>query len=184
MHALPPRYDLWPLPVQHAMRLRGALIPCGPGMRGAAWPDSPKVRLATIGAHLDGDLMAAYLTAAWVWEACPFPGSPISVASLAGSARRPVSPEVHRYEFRLAPTDRVILGEFGVTSPRRTLLDLLHRPNHFDEMDRKACSNLLQLLAPTLENLVNEVASTRRPHAKLARTRLRELLEHQEPRLP
>lgn len=184
MTAHPPRYDTWPLPVQHAMRLRGALIPCGPGMRGAGWPDNPKVRLATLGAHLEHGLVAAYLTAAWVWDASPTPGAPLSVAAPAGSARWPVSPEAHRFEFRFTPGDTMKLGNFGITSPRRTLLDLIHRPDIFDASTHEACRNLLNLLRGTREQVVEEIESTRRPHARLARERLHALLAHRALRLP
>lgn len=184
MHAIPPRYDLWPESVQHAMRLRGALIPCGPGMRGAAWPDTPRVRLAAIGFRLDRSLVAAYLTAAWVWGAATDPGSPLSVAAAAGSARAPVAPGTRRYELRFAPGDISELGEFGVTSPTRTLLDLLHRPILFDESTRDACSNLLELIPHATEHTIHEVNRRRRPHVRLARERLHDLLANPSPRLP
>lgn len=183
MTAHPPRYDTWPLPVQHAMRLRGALVTCGPGMRGAGWPDCPKVRLAALGAHLQGGLVAACLTAAWVWEASPDPGNPLSVAAPAGSARRSMSPGTRRYEFRFALDDTMVLGEFGVTSPRRTLLDLFHRPFLFDGVTREACRSLLKMLPDPPERMMHEVESTRRPHARLARERLRELLAYPAPPL-
>lgn len=166
------------------MKLRGALIPCGPGMRGAAWPDTPKVRLSAIASLLDGGHVAAFLTAAWVWNAAPDPGHPISVAAHAGCARRPVAPNVRRYELRLAPGDTVLLGAFHATSPKRTLLDLLHHPYTFGDEEREACRGLLGLLPEGAEQCAHEVEHTRRPYAKLARIRLRELLPHSTPTLP
>lgn len=176
MHALPPRYDLWPVPVQHAMRLRGALISCGPGVRGAAWPDSPKVRLAALATHLDDGFVAARLTAAWVWQASAHPGTPLIFAAAAGRARKPTKPGSRRYECRFAAGDTVKLGEFGVTSPRRTLIDLLHQPLPFDSSVSKVCRNLLHMIPDTIDQFAFEVGHARRPYVRLARTRLRELL--------
>lgn len=184
MHVLPPRYDLWPLPVQRAMLLRGALIECGPGLRGAGWPDCPKVRLAALGAYLTRGVVAAHLTAAWVWEAASSPGSPLSVAAVAGSARTNRIPGIQRCEMRFQPDDVIRLGEFGTTSPRRTLHDLLHRPSPFGEEEREACAGLLSLIEEPSERIVHTLDTTRRPHARLARQRIRELLGQQPQTLP
>lgn len=179
MSPSPPRYDRWPLALQHAMRLRGVLLPCGPGMRGVGWPDTPLVRLAAIAGSLEGGHVAALLTAAWVWGAAPDPGSPLSVAGSAGQARICRASNTHRYELRLSPADVTMLGEFGVTTPKRTILDLLHLSASFGSDERNACRELLKPAAIDAKQMTDHLAELHRPHVKLARERFREVAAEQ-----
>jgi hypothetical protein len=158
------------------MRLRGALLPCGPGVRGVAWPDTPRVRLAALGSWLRGDFAASHLTAAWVWGATEDPPRPLTIAAPAGRHTRPVQPEVRYYELRFAPDDLVKLGDFTATAPLRTVLDLLHDQERFDRVEQAASVQLLDSLGMPAERLLGLLEHRRRPHVRLARSRLEELL--------
>lgn len=175
MDPSPPRYDRWPVAMQHAMRLRGALVPCGPGVRGVGWPDTPRVRLAAIAGVLAGGHVAALLTAAWVWGAAADPGSPLSIAKAAGRSRSRHASDAQRYELRLSPADAAMLGEFGVTTPMRTILDLLHLSPSFGPDERTACRELMTLAAVDAEELHQQLLALRRPYVRLARERFREV---------
>lgn len=175
MSARPPRYDLLPRAVQHAMRLRGMLIPCGPGMRGAAWPDTATVRLSALAPYLEGGLVAAYLTAAWVLGAAPDPGSPVSVAAGAGRPRLPAPHGTKRFELRFEEGEVLTLGDFAVTCAKRTILDLLHREQPFGAPEREACLALLPLSGLSHSSLLVLLKARRRPHVRLARQRFREI---------
>lgn len=168
---VPPRYDRWPVALQHAMRLRGALVRCGPGMRGVGWPDSPGVRLAALGAWLGEDLCASHLTAAWVWAAAEHPGEPLRLAARAGGSRR--SPAgVRRYELRLGDGELERFGGLPVTTRMRTLLDLLHDPSGFSDEERHACRALLARIPDGAECVSARLLEHRRPHRRLAVQRL------------
>ena len=184
MTTSPPRYDRWPLALQHAMRLRGALLPCGPGMRGVGWPDTPPVRLAAIAGALEGGHVAAMLTAAWVWGAAPDPGIPLSIAGSAGKARTPIASDTRRYELRFGPADVTVFGEFGVTTPVRTTLDLLHLSASFGAEERRACHELLALAGITIEHMTELLVALRRPYIRRARERFREVAAEHTPALP
>lgn len=177
----PPRYDLWPVSMLHALRLRGALLRCGPGFRGAAWPAGPHVRLAAIGRWLDDKHCAAFLTAAWVWEAIDDPGSPLRVAGPAGSRRHSQSPELRRCGLRLRSDETVRLGEFQVTTRLRTLIDLLHDEHHYGAREAQASHGLVTMIlgAPdcTPEKLQQLVHERGKPHRLLAMQRLGAILD-------
>lgn len=184
MDPSPPRYDRWPLSVQHAMRLRGALVRCGPGVRGVGWPDTPRVRLAAIANALEGGQFAALLTAAWVWGAVDDPGTPLSVARSAGRSRTSRAVGAQHYELRISPADVVKFGEFGVTTPMRTILDLLHVNPSFGPRERSACRELLRISPVGAEDMSARLLALRRPHVRLARERFRGVLAERTATLP
>lgn len=187
---LPPRYDQWPETVQHAMRLRGCLIRCGPGVRGVGWPETATVRLAALAPWLDDPrLIASHMTAAWVWGAARHAPSELRISTVAGQhslarsyrsgARKSTN---RRSELRLSPEDRVKLGMFCVTSPLRTVIDLLHDPDHFGLTERVAYRLLLPLIPGAKETVFLYLSTHRRPHARLARERALESAENHNDR--
>lgn len=183
MSSDPPRYDLLPHTVQRAMRLRGALVDCGPGLRGVAWPEVPRVRLTAIAPALQSGRVAAYLTAAWVWRSTPHPGTPLSVASPPGSSRHGLPHGCKRYELRLRTEDVSIIGEFGVTTPLRTILDLVYRPEPYGTIERDACRELYESAHVDAEEVHVRLTTQRRPHGRLARERFHEILKMPGPLL-
>jgi hypothetical protein len=148
-------------------------------VRGIGWPDTPRVRLSAIAGALSGNQFATLLTAAWVWGAAEDPGDPLSVAGFAGRARTQHTREVHRYELRISEAEVARLGQFGVTTPLRTILDLLHLSPTFGEIEQHSCRELLSIAQISTEELSQLLITLRRPHIRLARERWREIsLEH------
>lgn len=172
----PPRFDLWPLALRSAMLQRGALVSCGPGLRGAAWPDCPSVRLASLRPSIADGLVAVHLTAAWVWGAVASPGPTLCIASQAGRrpSQRP-TPGISRFEFRFKQHEIIRFGSLGVSSRFRTLLDLLYTPGPFECTERFACRMLLNQMHETTSLLEQHIAQHPRPLSKLAAQRVARL---------
>lgn len=167
----PPRVDRWPIALQHAFKLRGALVPCGPGLRGVAWPDTSSVRLATLGPWLHAHAAASHLTAAWVWGAARHPGEQLTFTTHSGRRPPPTHPHhISWHQLTLNVEDLRTLGDFTVTSPERTAFDLLHCSSGFNTAEQVAC-RLLVRSQPVLNALRERVFSRRRPHSTLARAR-------------
>lgn len=167
----PPRVDRWPIALRHAFKLRGALVPCGPGLRGVAWPDTSSVRLATLGPWLHAHAAASHLTAAWVWGAARHPGEQLTFTTHSGRRPPPTHPHhIAWHQLTLHGEDLCTLGDFTVTSPERTAFDLLHSSSRFSTAEQVAC-RLLVRTQPTLNALRKRVFSHRRPHSTLARAR-------------
>ncbi|WP_153002089.1 hypothetical protein [Leucobacter chromiiresistens] len=139
-----PRIHEWPPAVRSAERLRGTLVPCGPGMRPVAWPETPRVRLSALAPWLQERYVAIGLTAAWVWGAARSPGDPLQCSTI-GRKRPPArrAPGVDVHEHALAAADFVLIGREAATTPTRTLCDLLRSPGPFDVEPRVACRVLL-----------------------------------------
>ncbi|MGW9021473.1 hypothetical protein ACWGOE_08340 [Leucobacter chromiiresistens] len=139
-----PRIHEWPPAVRSAERLRGTLVPCGPGMRPVAWPETPRVRLSALAPWLEERYVAIGLTAAWVWGAARSPGDPLQ-CSTVGRKRPPArrAPGVAVHEHALAAADFARIGRESVTTPTRTLCDLLRSAGAFGVESRVACRILL-----------------------------------------
>jgi len=150
------------------MRNRGALVQCGPGMRGAGWPDSPTVRLTALAPWLQTGVAASHLTAAWVWGALDDCPKPLSVSSDPGNHRR-VKHGSRHHELRFAAGDRIHLGEFQVTTPARTVLDLLHTDGQLDDLAFGACVRLLRDHPGARDRVASSLARYSRPWVKRAR---------------
>lgn len=175
MSLFPPHFDSLPQAVQSALRLRGALVPCGNGVRGVAWPETPTVRLSTLASVLAPDLVASFMTAAWVWGAHPAPPMPHSVSSNTRRNQRQSSSSVSYSELRLVEGDMKSLGVLRVTTPSRTLFDLLARRQPFTQEEFDACVRLAESIGESLPAFETQLSKVRRPHVILARQRLREV---------
>lgn len=168
----PPSVDHWPAAVRSAEILAGSLLRCGPGVRPCGWPETPRVRLASLAHRLEKDRTAIGRTAAWVWGARHDHGPTIDVATAPG--HRAITGETFALRLReicLQTEDRAFLGDYAVTTPLRTLFDLLHQPQAFTTVD-VVCCRLLAMRIPdgidTLRELLNE-----RRHAFRVRARER-----------
>ncbi len=172
----PPRFDLWPAALQSSERLRGTLVPCGPGLRGVGWPDTPRVRLAALAPWLEKRRIAAYLTAAWVWGAARDPGTPLRLTMPTGyRPRRSRGPDVHVHELRLAPADVHQFGAFAVTSPQRTIIDMLCDPAPLQLREVVAVRLLLTLVAGGRTAIFADLHDRHRPRKQVALARLTDL---------
>lgn len=169
----PPRYDLWPATVRSAGRLHGTLVPCGPGVRGIGWPETPRVRAGALAGTLTRGQTATRMTAAWLWGAARDPGRPLSAHTRAGDWRsRADSVTVRTSEFRFAPGDVVQLGPCRVSTPARTILDLLYAPAPFGTAERVACRLLAHRVTGGLAAIQEHLHTHRRPYRREAVTRL------------
>lgn len=174
----PPRYDKWPVAMQYAFHLRGALLRCGPGFRGAGWPETPCVRLCSLGSWLGQGRCASHLTAAWVWDASDEPGTPLSIAALAGRRGTLNSLEnVRKHELRLATDEVQAFEDLWVTTPLRTAVDLLHDSEVFSAQQQTAVSRLMRQIPGGKEHLLACLSARRRPHRRLAESRLSAILD-------
>lgn len=140
---VPPALHLWPAAIRSAELLRGSAVRCGPGLRLLSWPETPSVRAAALGDALTSNRIAAHLTAAWVWGASRDPGRSLEFIVRRGRAHFS-SPliGVVLHQYKLLGSEVVLCSGRAVTSPSRTLYDLLRAPL-FLPQHRVACRLLL-----------------------------------------
>lgn len=140
----PPHIDHWSHAVRSAEVLRGSLVRCGPGVRLAGWPDSPRVRAAALIPWLQRDRVAVEMTAAWVWGAARTPGPCLEVSTSHNHrVDIVIPPGLHVHQFRFKDDDICSFGAASVASPARVLFDLLRTPRPFDLATRIACRLLI-----------------------------------------
>ncbi|UBH05969.1 hypothetical protein K8P10_001480 [Leucobacter sp. Psy1] len=123
----PPALDRLPPTIVHAALMRGDLVRCGPGVRPVGWPDSPRVRAHALSGRLTHGRIASHLTAAWVWGAARRTGPALYATVPDRRRREPTRDAGLTLTHRPCPErDRVRFGAIAVTTPRRTLIDLIH----------------------------------------------------------
>ncbi len=175
----PPRIDLWPIAVVSAERVHGSLTRCGPGYRPKGWPDSAHVRRVALGRLLPNYLIASHITAAWVWQAAlsPNPGeSPLR--AIAHPSKRTAnrqlasSAEIHISHSRIARTDMVYVDDLAVTTPLRTVLDLLRDRQTWSVAQQSACKQFFRSTGALLEIVREELTHVTHPANTIARERL------------
>lgn len=172
-HAAIPRTDLWPVAIRSAELHRGTLVRCGPGTRPVGWPETPRVRAHALAPWLTEQRIAVQRVAAWIWGAARDPGTPLHFA-MRGSRRafRTASRIVELHEFQFVPGDLVPLDQALVTSPLRTVFDLLRSPADFTRTDHVACRLLLGRAPDGAERLHERLRSAGRPFRAQALARL------------
>lgn len=172
---MPPRMHDWPVAVRSAALLRGIAVRCGPGIRLVSWPETPSVRAAAIGGSFAGERVAAHLTAAWIWGAARTPGERLSFIVQRG---RPhdlyAEAGIVLHQYRLGADEVVGVGAYPVTSPRRTLYDLL-RGAEFSHEHRIACRMLLAHAIGSRDVFISALPARRRPNERRILSRLREI---------
>lgn len=172
----PPSTVHWPPAVRSAELIRGTLVRCGPGLRPVAWPDIPRVRLAALAPWLGCDRVPTHLTAAWVWGAAAHPGSPLQLAVSGGTRRPEFTPrDVHVRSLSFGMDELAPFGSFSVTSPTRTICDLLRTRQRPDLATRVACRLLLRLI-PGGHSVVLAAIASRHHFRAVARDHLLELV--------
>lgn len=171
-----PLPGLWPVAVRTAELTRGSLLRCGPGVRPAGWPDTPRVRLAALDPWIAPGHIAVLTTAAWVWGVISEPGHPLHTTT-AGRRRGPrnAPPGVRVHQFWTPDADTVQFGAAAVTTPGRTLCDLLRLTEEFTRLHRRACRLLRYRLAWDTPRISAALASGAAPYRARALERLRQL---------
>lgn len=168
-----PRFDHWSPAVQSAECLRGTLVACGPGHRLAGWPETPRVRAQALAPWLTERKVAVGLCAAWIWGTSRDPGRPLRFATRDGSrAPRSSSPDSTVQQLLLVEGDVESVGNFAVTSPLRTVFDLLRSPQCFDVRHQVACRLLLLRTPEARESVHERLSIGGRPYRRLALERL------------
>lgn len=170
-----PCFDRWPPAVRSAERLRGTLLRCGPGVRGAGWPETPRVRAAALSHWLAADRVAVRLTAAWVWGASREPGPPLEFSTL--DRRRPEhrtpASGVSLHQFCYTDDELWAFGPgLRVTAPAQTACDLLRKPGEFDRSHRVAVRLLIGMLPGGAEEVRARLTSGRAQYRTVALHRL------------
>ena len=173
----PPSIAHWPPIVRTTETLRGTLVRCGPGHRLAAWPESPITRALALAPWFSPDRTAIRSTAAWIWGATRRPGPALEfsaqlshrVFAIAGSTGD-VAVELHR--FTLSADEIEHFSQARVTSPLRTVCDLLRQPSGFGRAQQIAC-RLLMLRVPSGRSAVMAALEAGgRVHRRTALSRL------------
>lgn len=140
---VPPRVDHWPAAVISSAIRQGTLVRCGPGYRPVTWPESPLVRCTAIAWALTPKYAACNHTAAWIWGGSRAPGTVIEISVRTGRVPYRQQPGTTQHEYVLSEGDVVNVGDYWVTSPVRTVFDLLRSTREFTVADMAACRLLL-----------------------------------------
>ena len=169
----PPPVHLLPPAVRSAERLRGTLVPCGPGFRPVGWPDIPRVRAAALAGFCSSRSTVTLDAAAWVWGARRAPGLPVDVASPGGgTAAERFNPALRTHDLSFATGDVIRFGQVGVSSPARTLYDLLRMRNEFTASERACCRLLLRLVPGGTAAIVERISARVSPYRRRTLSRL------------
>jgi hypothetical protein len=169
----PPRVDRWPQAIKSAELLHGSLVRCGPGVRLAAWPESPRIRAFALAPWLAPQRVAVLSSAAWVWGAARTPGKPLEFSTRDNRrAERVTQPDYRLHQFRHNEEDLQHYGDFAVTLPLRTICDLLREPTPSDAQHRSVCRLLLRLVPGGTEAVHKRVLEGARPYREISLRRL------------
>lgn len=173
---VPPKINHLPRAVLSAECLRGNLVRCGPGYRHISWQECPAVRLYAIGDRIGHKTTASGKTAAWVWGAMESDGVHVH-ANVLPSVRFPSETNNVELSFcRLQKTDVVSIGEYFVTTPLRTLLDLLYFEDPITPELLTACKTLLTLIPGGAKTVRIQLQNKRHPKRSAAMLSFAELL--------
>lgn len=171
----PPRLNVLPATIVSAELQRGTVVRCGPGVRGVGWPETARVRAAVI-QHLlpKPELVAVLTTAAWIWGGTWQDQTPLTLSTL--NAKRflgvpGLNCRVH--EFNICVDETVAMEGVLVTSPLRTIYDMLFLPeSEFSDTHLTLCTALRARYAAETADVLLFLRSYRRPYITRAVARL------------
>lgn len=171
-----PQLQLLPPSVRSAELLRGTLVHCGVGERPISWPDSPETRARSLNdlVSVTPSLAVVLHTAAWVWGATWRVHEPVSLSTFRRARLLHPRKGTRVHEFDLQEAHVTRFAHIPVTTPARTLYDLLF----IDDTDWVPatwvnCVMLLRLITGDPSSIIDELCLGRRPHLNRARKRLR-----------
>ncbi|MFV0433553.1 MAG: hypothetical protein ACK5LO_06220 [Leucobacter sp.] len=173
----PPRIDHWPRAVRSAEMLRGTLVRCGPGLRLVGWPETPRVRAHALAPwYGTGHNAAIRMTAAWIWGAARSPGHPLEFSTTRGRRAESTPGSEHAlHQFSYESDEIHSLGEFQLTTPLRTVADVLRIPGEFSRAHRVACRLLVQLIPGGTDAVRDRLTTVGPAYRAAAVSRLRQL---------
>lgn len=166
-----------PRSVERAELLIGSLVRWGPGVRPIGWPDGPRIR-----AHIAGNrppatgLVLALGAAAWVWGADWEPDQVVEWSTLESRRRTTMDVSGSRvHEFNIHSHEVEDFDGILVTTPLRTLWDLLLRADPFHKREQAQCLALLRV-SPHIHSATHERLQTEFvPYVKRAAHRFESL---------
>lgn len=170
--AAPPPRSVFRLPdaVERAELLIGSVVRSGPGVRPIGWPDSPRIR-----AHIAGNrppaprLILALGTAAWVWGASWEPNQVVEWSTLESRRLTMVDYSGCRvHEFNIRRDEVEEFDGIFVTSPLRTLWDMLLHSDPFNEPEQAQCAALLGVSTHIRSALQERLTNDHVPYVKRA----------------
>ncbi|WP_403024874.1 hypothetical protein [Salinibacterium sp. GXW1014] len=149
-----------PLQELQAARLDGDLYAIGDGFASIDEFEQAHHRALSLGAIARPRFIAERMTAAWVHGAVPAPPAVFEFCvSHSARARAQVSPRVQVREVVIAPSDVVRFGGIAVTSPLRTVIDLLRAEGDFANERMSQLLRLMSANAIELDDCRREVES-------------------------
>lgn len=160
-----------------AARLDGLLVEVGEGYIPADLPEDAGARTAAVMSVLSAGYAMSGPTAAWVHGIGGEP--PLRHHIHRAVDHRPrVEPrrDVVVHEGQVMPSDLIFIGTTPVTTPLRTLTDLVVTANRYEE-----CASWMRSMAAAMPSLVSQVqellaARTRMPGKRVALATVEELL--------
>ena len=163
-----------PLAELSAMRLDGEIVAVDQCF--APFDDfpSPEQRASALALNLGERLIAERHSAAWVWGGLDKPPTPheFCVAHNARVTRRPV-PHLTVREVVLAEGDVIEIGGVAVTSPRRTIADLVRFSEQWDDRDGLMITRLLTANDLSVTQALRELDRHKLPYKRRAIARIR-----------
>lgn len=153
--------------------MRGTVVACGPGLRLSSWPETPSVRATALRPWLNERRIASHLTAAWIWGAARDPGATLEFILHHGTLYdEPLTASIRLKNLRPGANEIELLSGLRVTSPARTLADLI-RDRDYPTEHAVAC-RLLMLRFPleTTREIDRLLSIPRLPHRRRLLARL------------
>lgn len=167
--------DDWPEAELRAAVLAGDLVAVGACWASVAEPQDPALRAASYGWSVsDPRLVAAGLSAAWIWGACSRPPLPhdCCVPAVERFRRRGAWTAVR--EIALRADEVVEPAGVRVLTPEATALDLLRTRRRFGDADAEAVRGLVAVSGVDADRLEALLArSERLPMGRQAQRRFR-----------
>ncbi|WP_449277439.1 hypothetical protein [Leucobacter sp. GX24907] len=170
----PPRIDRWPPAVRSVELARGTILRCGPGLRPTGWPEHPRVRAAALAPWLEDGCIAIEMTAAWVWGVCEWSDEFLRLS--LGTSRRTglrCAPAATMRRLSFADDDTTAFQGLRVTTPLRTVFDLVHRSTPLEDAESTACQMLLGSIRNSPECVLDMCADRGYPGRNRAMARIR-----------
>lgn len=125
--------DDLPLSELHALRLDGELFAIDEAFAPVDQPDSVSQRAKALEHLCSGRLIAEQRTAAWVWGACDTAPTQLDLcASIGARARVSDSGRIALREVVIDDSEVATIGGLRVTTPLRTVIDLLRFQPRFE----------------------------------------------------
>lgn len=165
--------DDLPLAELHALRLDGVVV----GVDGCFAPidevPGAMQRANALSVGLHDRLIAEQWTAAWVWGAtasAPLPHQ--FCVGLEARVTHSISPWMTLREVVIDPTDIAQVGSLGVTTPRRTVVDLARFSPAWRREEQDVVAALIDVGRVTPLDLESELDRNKLPHKRRAQERL------------